>query len=626
MHLLTSYNMQCFPPVCMVDKHSVTRSEALFLLLCLVCVVTNGDESATKMPDAEVQAYWFDMAESDPHVEPPWGTTSALQRTIQRSRQIRHCRIAPSDFYLELTPRERLLLKRRKDPSEKVDRGLLVEPGMTMFGVVNALLQHLRKNPLDPHEVRSVVADIAEEYRLLEQETQTTFAESQTRAAASQRASQTTSTLPPGGSQPLPAATTVGTKEVKEAPLLRVLKRLLEARDLSVVALTKKELRQKRNKIVAQDLIKHKRVVLMVDRQRPVMAAAMIDSKVSPHAVRESMHLLVPAAEPVPWRRRVQCIRGIDRLEVVVAMVYLQELDDGADDEVPAVPSTPAIRTAHVGGAASVSSASSDTSSSSASGHSRESSRARHDHGSKNIVSAPPCTEPLAVPRRKGRLLQLMPSAEEALKDHDEDESNDFLSTNDKRGSQCAANKTKSSSRYLDAVNLTALPHPIRRNDALTAAAITALQQQTLAAVPPVDLPSAERQRSKKRSRDAEASGDPPDVALCQRSVTRKVLTWMDPTEAEVLQFSRRLQQQREQQEADALRGLGVLCRFEKAGGSTKLIFPKSAHELTTGGGDPFAELPTISLPSKHKAPVNCKHSWTQRLVERERRSLLYSA
>jgi hypothetical protein len=616
------------------------------------------------MPEMSTQVYWHEC----PEPVTPWANQEELRLTVHRSRQLRKLRIAPNDFYVALSTQERKLLRQRKDRSQKADRGLLMEPGLTTFGAINALFDHLGKPLMSREEATLAVETVAAEYRAVEAQTQATFAESQHAGASQLTQSMLTFTQsqpPPGGAEATAAAATA--QDVKEGPLLHTVRLLLEPRGLKMEVLSKRELQEKHCRIAAADLIPGRRVAMLFDKQRGAMAGVLLDAKVVRHSVRNSMHLLVPVAEPCPWRRRVFGVSAIDAFHCIATFVYHAELDaeveknEEGDDEVAAGDGSQHQRSAMDDGERS-STAASDLSSSERDFSSRSENscenintngRARHKPQLRGEgLSAPPVPQ-----RRFGRMLTLqpniLPKLQRPAKSDDDDACVDVnasinvstgkrprdeadevgngpgtSSSNPSSDEEEDQIVTVSNTRPRATVRATAedialLPYPIHRNKALSASALKRLQDPTCNA---------------RGAAGVESHGD--DDADDQRYAAeaavkqRRVVTWLEHPEHDGR--AREITGQRVSQQcnflkdetARSMREYGFSCERLEPTGIIKLKFPppqiSSSMTQPIERDDPFTDVPCVAIASKYRDRKHVKHSWTQRLVETERRGKLY--
>lgn len=556
-----------------------------------------------------------------------------------------------------------------------------MEPGLTTFGAINALFDQLGKPPMTRDEAVLAVETVAAEYRAVEAQTQATFAESQHAASQmTQSLSFTQSQLPPpGGAEGTAAATA---QDVKEAPLLHTVKLLLESRGLKMEVLSKRELQDKHCRIAAADLIPGRRVAMLFDKQRGAMAGVFLDAKVVRHSVRNSMHLIVPVAEPCPWRRRVFGVSAIDAFHCIATFVYHAELDTEAqrnedgDDEIAAEESNAQHRHQRTTKRAetasdSTSSAVSETSSSewdemastrgsSSSDDDSENSKRRRrrkriDAGQQQravVVAAPP-----VLPRRFGRMLTLQPNLLPKVQKQDNGKHADNVvdggmmeanvddetskrkrsrepselvpatpshsSSNDEDDddpTMWVANFRPRSTARATAEHVALQPYPIHRNKGLNSVALKQLQ------------PSVTNEILSNDEITDEDRSVAVDAALKQR----RVITWLEHPDYEsrvrestAINISRQVENLKDEA-ARSLQEFGFSCERLGPTGIIKLKFMPSTSMSSTAAAnntqnDPFTEVPTVAIASKYRERKHVKHSWTQRLVETERRGKLYN-
>ncbi|CUG89581.1 Hypothetical protein, putative [Bodo saltans] len=524
-----------------------------------------------------------------------------------------------------------------------------MEPGLTTFGAINALFDQLGKPPMTRDEAVLAVETVAAEYRAVEAQTQATFAESQHAASQmTQSLSFTQSQLPPpGGAEGTAAATA---QDVKEAPLLHTVKLLLESRGLKMEVLSKRELQDKHCRIAAADLIPGRRVAMLFDKQRGAMAGVFLDAKVVRHSVRNSMHLIVPVAEPCPWRRRVFGVSAIDAFHCIATFVYHAELDTEAqrnedgDDEIAAEESSAQHRHQRTTKRAetasdSTSSAVSETSSSewdemastrgsSSSDDDSENSRRRRrrkriDAGQQQravVVAAPP-----VLPRRFGRMLTLQPNLLPKVQKQDNGKHADNVVDGGMMEANVDDEKSKRKRSREPSELVPATPSHSSSNDEVDDDPTMRVANFSL-------QPSATNEILSNDEIADEDRSVAVDAALKQR----RVITWLEHPDYEsrvrestAINISRQVENLKDEA-ARSLQEFGFSCERLGPTGIIKLKFmPPTSMSSTAAANntqnDPFTEVPTVAIASKYRERKHVKHSWTQRLVETERRGKLYN-
>lgn len=585
------------------------------------------------MPEIETQVYWHEIPASQP-LAPPWGVSVATQQQlINKSRQIRHLRISPPDCMLHTTSCQRRN-QRKTAASGKVDKGIIAEPDMTSFAVVNLLFAHLGKAQVTEAEVKETVHSIAEEIFRSEEQVEAAFTQSQREQQRGNTGGPQSNMMMPmgeviGGSNvhgSVAPADTAKANEVHEAPLLSVLEILCEKRKLKVHTLHKKDIQLKRHQITPQDLIFGQKVALIIDRQRPMLAACILDRKTNDKTLKETLHLLVPVAEPTPWRRRAFGVHSIDRFECLVSFVYVAELDDELNGE-------------DCDNAGNGDGGTSDVSSVASSQRSAE----LNPNAAEGIAPGDPLLptvgdrlqelledEELEMPAPRNRKRRRNNDASDdddggvsALPDPHQQHGRIFSSAGLFELSEDPASYQPLSAfrRRVCPADRAAMPFEILRNANLCAESLSRLQHSSQAF----------------SQADGESAVELEDVPVVKKAlVHKKVEFWLDPLGMSTSLHST-LSPQQGGEQAVLLGGEAapdadgevtvktdnniVIARTSSTVGTLSFSFPRREVPFQ----DPFMELPTVAVPDARQTRINVRHTWAQRLIERQRRDRLYA-
>ena len=238
------------------------------------------------MPEFSCQTYWHEL----PQRIPPWKDDDERRAVIAISKQIPHVITPNRTRYFAPSARRHFLAQAKrslKDPTRLI-RGIISDPQMTMFGALNILVEDLGVSPVTIEEATAAVEKV------------------NTKVNESTQKSQ-------GQTEHL----------FVESPLLQVLRDLLEAWELTVTRVERRDLNAQGRRIHAADLQPNKLALLVVDRENPLLAIAVAEQH-NPRLrdKRQYLHLLVPLKFPQPWWRRARMVARIDPNLCVCAFVH----------------------------------------------------------------------------------------------------------------------------------------------------------------------------------------------------------------------------------------------------------------------------------------------------------------
>ncbi|KAG8345669.1 hypothetical protein ERJ75_001727100 [Trypanosoma vivax] len=267
------------------------------------------------MPDVTTQVYWHDI----PGAQAPWQDEQEYARMWVISSKIKGL-VSDRSHLLQPLRKEVLQMRariRRKPPPSDRFWGIVLEPYLSPLLGLNMIMKELQVPGVTYEEAAAAVSVVEEEYNLLTQQfgTQQGSQWSEYEANVTQRSTVSRRNATPA-------------MDVKEAPLLEVVKILCADRKLIVTPLSKEELRRK-GRISFSDLVSHKRVVIAFDRSKPHFAFALgvvVKKKAEAVGQVRCMQLVAPTANPTPWRRLVKV--GMERLsanDCVVVVVQRQD-------------------------------------------------------------------------------------------------------------------------------------------------------------------------------------------------------------------------------------------------------------------------------------------------------------
>ncbi|ORC92150.1 uncharacterized protein TM35_000043640 [Trypanosoma theileri] len=218
------------------------------------------------MPDGGQQVYWHDI----PRCPPPWRATAApTRREVVLQRRCERATPPPCGRHW----------------------GIVLEPYLTPLHGLNMVMRELQVAAVTREEAAAAVATVSEELNAMTQQ------------LPSQSPSQRGRQFKEEGMTQQSSATAM---DVREAPLLEVVKVLCATRGLEVIAFSKAELRLKK-RIGLADVLPRKRVVMAFDRSKPLfvfLTAVMVKKKKWGTTTQAKfLNLVAPTSNPVPWRR-----------------------------------------------------------------------------------------------------------------------------------------------------------------------------------------------------------------------------------------------------------------------------------------------------------------------------------
>ncbi|KEG06966.1 hypothetical protein DQ04_11451010 [Trypanosoma grayi] len=268
------------------------------------------------MPEVGSQVYWHNI----PGSPAPWKDEKERARMWDLSRRVEG-NISDTRYLLERPLTELLMLRRveRGKPAQADHYwGLVLEPHLSPLHGINMVMKELQVATVTREEAAEAVAAVIEEYDVM---TQQQPSQSQTNAGRySVKAEMMTQ------------QSTAPAMDMREAPLLEVVKVLCNARGLEVSMLTKAELRRK-GRIGVADVLPRRRVIMAFDRSKPhyiFVRTVMLRKAGKKGFVKPHMQLVAPTSSPVPWRRLL--LAGMPNLpsnECVV--VAVQRVHDNYD-------------------------------------------------------------------------------------------------------------------------------------------------------------------------------------------------------------------------------------------------------------------------------------------------------
>ncbi|KAH9601448.1 hypothetical protein LSM04_001996 [Trypanosoma melophagium] len=243
------------------------------------------------MPDGGQQVYWHDI----PRCPPPWRRSAAPTRA--EIVQQRRC-------------------ERAGPPPCGRHWGIVLEPYLTPLLGLNMAMRELRVAAVTREEAVAAVAAVSEELNVMTQQSQSLNGRRMKAETMTQQSN-------------------VTAMDVREAPLLEVVRVLCNTRGLEVTTFSKAELRLKR-RIGLADVLPRKRIVMAFDRSKPLfvfLTAVTVQKKkweTTSHA--KFLNLVAPTSNPVPWRRLLRgAIPNFPLNECVLVAVQRYHDDYDAD-------------------------------------------------------------------------------------------------------------------------------------------------------------------------------------------------------------------------------------------------------------------------------------------------------
>ncbi|EKF31702.1 hypothetical protein MOQ_004457 [Trypanosoma cruzi marinkellei] len=299
------------------------------------------------MPEFGTQVYWHDI----PACPPPWKDEEERARTWRISQRI--VGTISDQRYLLAPPRAEILTKRLlgRFAPKRVHRhwGIVCEPYLSPLHGVNMVMSELQVRPITSEEAKEAVNVVCEDYNAMTQQQQ----QQQQKTAHSGVLSQ-------GG-----VKTEISTQQsntaaidLREAPLLQVVKILCASRGLEVSSFSKAELRRK-GRLGVADLLPRRRVIMAFDRSKPkfvfATAVSVKKKKKKKNDAEKStvcyIQLVAPTSNPVPWRQLLK--REMPYFPpnecVVVAVQRHHDDEEYDDDEKNSGDGGPYLRDANVG-------------------------------------------------------------------------------------------------------------------------------------------------------------------------------------------------------------------------------------------------------------------------------------
>ncbi|RNF17147.1 uncharacterized protein Tco025E_05076 [Trypanosoma conorhini] len=269
------------------------------------------------MPDFSTQVYWHDL----PACPPPWKDEAEHARMWRISRGVEG-NISDHHHHLLVLPRAELLERRRAEraPRKRVNRhwGIVLEPYLSPLHGLNMVMSELQVPPVTTEEAREAVKVVREEYD-----------------AMTQHGTQSR-TLSQGGVkiETLTQQSTAAAMDLREAPLLEVVKILCASRRLEVTTFSKAELRRK-GRLGVADVLPRRRVIMAFDRSKPlfVFATAVVAKKRNAATATACfLQLVAPTSNPVPWRRLQKGVMPHLPPNECVAVAVQRHPDDDEED------------------------------------------------------------------------------------------------------------------------------------------------------------------------------------------------------------------------------------------------------------------------------------------------------
>ncbi|ESL07227.1 hypothetical protein TRSC58_05089 [Trypanosoma rangeli SC58] len=273
------------------------------------------------MPEFGTQVYWYEI----PACLPPWKDEAERARAWHVSRGVEGA--ISDNRHLLVLPRAELLERRRAErtPRKRTNRhwGIVLEPYLSPLHGLNMVMSELQVPPITTGEAREAVNVVCEECNVMTQQ-------------HSRRGTQSR-TLSQGGvkTETLTQQSAAAAMDLREAPLLEVVKILCASRRLEVTTFSKAELRRK-GRLGAADVLPRRRVIMAFDRSKPlfVFATAVVAKKRNTATETACyLQLVAPTSNPVPWRRlQLGVMPYLPPNECVVVAVQRHHDDDEEND------------------------------------------------------------------------------------------------------------------------------------------------------------------------------------------------------------------------------------------------------------------------------------------------------
>ncbi|RNC49890.1 hypothetical protein TcCL_NonESM00214 [Trypanosoma cruzi] len=274
------------------------------------------------MPEFGTQVYWHNI----PACPPPWKDEEERARTWRISQHIVGA-ISDQRHLLE-PPRAEILAKRLlgRFAPKRVHRywGIVCEPYLSPLNGLNMVMSELQVRPIAIEEAKEAVNVVCEEYNAMTQQ---------------QQKSRQSGILSQGGvkTEISTQQSNTAAMDLREAPLLQVVKILCASRGLEVSSFSRAELRSK-GRLGVADLLPRRRVIMAFDRSKPKFVfATAVSVKKKKDAEKSTVcyiQLVAPTSNPVPWRQLLK--REIPYLppnECVVVAVQRHHDDEEYDDD-----------------------------------------------------------------------------------------------------------------------------------------------------------------------------------------------------------------------------------------------------------------------------------------------------
>ncbi|ESS71138.1 hypothetical protein TCDM_00179 [Trypanosoma cruzi Dm28c] len=274
------------------------------------------------MPEFGTQVYWHNI----PACPPPWKDEEERARTWRISQHIVGA-ISDQRHLLE-PPRAEILAKRLlgRFAPKRVHRywGIVCEPYLSPLNGLNMVMSELQVRPITIEEAKEAVNVVCEDYNAMTQQ---------------QQKSTQSGILSQGGvkTEISTQQSNTAAMDLREAPLLQVVKILCASRGLEVSSFSRAELRSK-GRLGVADLLPRRRVIMAFDRSKPKFVfATAVSVKKKKDAEKSTVcyiQLVAPTSNPVPWRQLLK--REIPYLppnECVVVAVQRHHDDEGYDDD-----------------------------------------------------------------------------------------------------------------------------------------------------------------------------------------------------------------------------------------------------------------------------------------------------